>query len=219
MRLIKSLFVAILATIMTATAGSALTHLFNEAEDADTLSTMINAIFANTAYAQEQEENKNDTPLDANHTFTTSLNTYTPSSSVIDDSNLPTPLNNSSQSPEQEGQSSSVYVDILSGLVPISGHDMNYEKVLGLSDEDIKILIEAKGKTIWDIAMNEGSTRLLEDAYYSVYPARIIELLEENIITQEMADLLIMQANEDISRHKNTSIEMMIEKMLTRNEK
>lgn len=213
MRLIKSLFVAIIATIMTATAGSAITHLFNEAESANTLSTMVNALFANTAYAEEQETNS-DTPLDANHTFTTSLNTYTPSSSVIDETDLPTPLNNSSQSPEQEDQGSSAYVDILLDLVPLSGQDVDYEKVLVLRDEDIKILIEGKGKTIWDIATDQEKINLLEDLYYAVYPARIIELLEQNIINQEIADLLIMQANQDISRHKNISIDLMIENML-----
>lgn len=214
MRLIKSLFVAILATIMTATAGSAITHFLNEAEDVHILSNLTTALFANTAYAEEQEDTKEDIPLDANHTFTTSLNTYTPSSSVIDETDLPTPHNNTSQSPEQEGEENGVLVDILLDLVPISGQDIDYEKVLGLSHEDIKILIEDKGKNIWDIALEQENTQLLEDAYYAVYPARIIELLEQGSITQEMADLLITQANEDVSRHENTSIEVMIENML-----
>jgi len=214
MKLIKSLFVAILATIVTATAGSALTHLFDEAEDTHILSNITNAIFASTAHAEEQEDISGETLLDANHTFTTSLNTHTPSSSVIDETDLLTPLNNISQSPEQGEESTSVYVDILTGLVPISGQDMDYEKVLGLGYEDIKILIEGKGMTIWEIATDQGEAHLLEDAYYAIYPARIIEFLETEIITKEMADLLITQANEDISRHRNISVEEMIENML-----
>jgi hypothetical protein len=217
MRLIKSLLAAILAAMMTATAGSGITHLFNKAEDTHILASIADALFVNTAYAQEHEDAKDDTLQDANQTFTTSLNTSTPST-VIDETNLPTPQNTPSQSPQQKDAGESVYVDILIDLVPVSGQDINYEKILGLTDDEIKILIEGKKMTIWDIAQRLGKARLLEDAYYSIYPARIIELLEQNTISQEMADLLIVQANKDVSRHRNTSIEIMMEKMLPTNE-
>ena len=79
----------------------------------------------NTALAVGMQSTGDDTQPDANHTFTTSLNTHTPST-VIDEDNLSTPLIDSSQSPEQETEEVSVYEDILYGLVPISGQDIDY---------------------------------------------------------------------------------------------
>ena len=214
MRLIKSLFVAITAMIMTTIAGSAITHLFEETKDAQHISSALSSLTGNIAHAEETDYIEDDTQQDASHTFTTSLNTYTPST-VIDETDLPTPLNNTSQSPSQEEQQDeSVYVDILADLVPISGEDINYEKVLGISEEEIKKIIEQDSVSIWTIAEEADETKLLEDVYYAIYPKRIIGMLNQGTITQDMADSLIEASIEDIKNHQNTSIEEMINNMI-----
>ena len=125
---------------------------------------------------------------------------------------LPTP----SQSPEQEeNESKGVYKNILAGLVPIWGEDIDYETILGLSEADIKSIIECDNVGIWQIAKEQNEITLLENTYYTIYPTRIIKLLTDGAITQEMADALIERANNDIAAHKNTAIEAMIENMLT----
>ena len=134
MRLIRSLFAALMVTIMTTIAGSVITHLFDETSQAQSYIASLVPFIGNTAHAAGMPSTEDDIQTDANHTFTTSLNTHTPST-VIDEDDLSTPTNNQSQSPEQEVTDDYVYEDILSALVPISSEYINYEKVLGLEIE------------------------------------------------------------------------------------
>lgn len=202
--------------IVTTATGSALTHFFEEGADAKNLGDSIDFSIGNSVHAQETDRQKDDTQLDANHTFTTSLNTHTPST-VIDQNILPKE-NPTSQSPQEEEESTeSDYIDILADLVPVSGDDIDYETILGISQEEIKRKIEILNLSIWDIAYESDETDLLEKAYYAVYPARIIGILESGIITQEMADVLIEKAMHDISNHRNISIELMIENLIHTN--
>ncbi|MEX1376480.1 MAG: hypothetical protein AB1Z23_03290 [Eubacteriales bacterium] len=216
MRLIKSLFIAIIAVIMTAIAGSTFTHILQGGEDAGLLADSVAGLLDNIVHAEETTQvlpDESDILEEANHTFTTSLNIHTPSL-VIDTHDLPTPntTNNTSQSPSSEGLQEE-YADVLYGIVPVSGEDIAYDKILGLSLEEIKNKMENEHLTIWQIAQQQGETTLLEDAYYAVYPARIIEMLNQEIISEDMADMLIAQAITDIEYHENVSIEEMIENM------
>ena len=216
MRFIKSLFIAITAVIMTAIAGSTFTHILSEGEDTGILADSIARLLNNIVHAEETKQvlqPAQDTQEEANHTFTTSLNIHTPST-VIDEHDLPTPnTTNQSQSPSSEGADTE-YVDVLEGLVPISGQDIAYDKILGLSLEEIKIKIVNKHMTIWQIAEEQDETDLLENAYYAVYPARIIELLNQEVISEDDADMLIQQSMLDIEYHQNVSIEEMIATMI-----
>ena len=212
MRLIKSLFVALMVTIMTAIAGSTITHIFDEAKAAPGSLAELIPFWENTAHAQETAIIEVDTQQNANHTITTSLNLNTPSM-VIDERKFSSSLNILNQSPQQEEVATSVYEDILVDLVPVSGEDMNYEKILGLTDAQIKAKIENENMTIWDIAAQENETELLENAYYAIYPARIISYLTQKLIEQETADLLIEMAMADIASHQNISVELMIGNM------
>jgi len=215
MRLVKSLFIAITAVIMTTIAGSAFTHLFDETKDAQQSIKKINELLGNIVHAEETEEKqKIDIHHNANHTFTTSLNIHTPST-VIDKNDLPTPQTNTSQSPPQEGvKDESEYVDILAGLVPISSKDIEYENILGISIEELKRKLD-NNVNIWYIAEQVNEVTLLENVYLSIYPVKIIEMFNNKEITQEMADILIEQSAMDIQNHNNTSIEVMINNMLT----
>jgi len=212
MRLIKSLFAAITVTIMTAAAVSTISHLINETDSVDEGIASLKHLMGITVHAAEVQGNEEDIQLSANHTSTTSLNTQTPST-VIDETYLPTPLNEMSQSPSEEENEESTYVDILEGLVPISGEDIDYETVLGISQEKIKAILKHSDKDIWAIAEDEGEVKLLENTYYAVYPARIISLVTDGTITQETADTLIASAMKAIAAHQNTSIELMIQEI------
>ena len=212
MRLIKSLFTALMVTIVTTIAGSAITHIFDETQEVQSYIMSFLPFLGTTAHAMGLQGTEDDTP-DANHTFTTSLNTHTPST-VIDEENPATPVNDSSQSPKQEEQEQSVYENILLGLVPVSGEWVDYEKVLGLKDEQIKQMIENDGMTIWDIAAQQKETKLLEDTYYAAYPAIIIDLLDQGLIDQGTADTLISLSSADIAEHVNVSVEEMIENLI-----
>jgi len=195
---------------MTTVAGSALTHIFEETKQAQNSFSGIEQLLINKVNAEETSNIEDKQQQDTNHTFTTSLNTYTPSAVI--GNILPTP----SQSPEQEeNESKGVYKNILAGLVPIWGEDIDYETILGLSEADIKSIIECDNVGIWQIAKEQNEITLLENTYYTIYPTRIIKLLTDGAITQEMADALIERANNDIAAHKNTAIEAMIENMLT----
>ena len=74
--------------------------------------------------------------------------------------------------------------------------------------------MERGNLTIWDIAEQQKETNLLEDAFYAAYPARIIDLLEQGIISQSTADILIAQSTLSISEHTNVSVEEMLENLL-----
>lgn len=164
---------------------------------------------SNTANAQETIDIQLDSQRDT-HTFPPSLYTQQPSV-VIDQTILPLLPETDCQSPPKEGQDAlEENPDLLKGLVPIYGNDINYCEILGISEEEIMTRLLNEKITIWDIATDLEEANLLENVYSSIYPARIIAMVNECLITNEMADVLIDKAMHDIVNHKNIDIDDMI---------